>query len=63
MSFDPERPTGNEKSDPGRHCFKCGRSLGKMSEWKKMDTDAGPICYVCFNEAAGEAGEGSALRK
>ncbi len=33
-------------------CFKCGRDLGPLLEWKKMDTDAGPICYVCFNEAA-----------
>jgi len=40
-------------------CFKCGRDLGPLLEWKKMDTDVGPICYVCFNEAAAErrAGE------
>ena len=38
-----------------RHCFRCGRDLGPLGEWKKMDTEAGPICYVCFNEAA--AGE------
>jgi hypothetical protein len=40
-----------------RHCFRCGRDLGPLGEWKKMDTEAGPICYVCFNEAAaGERG-------
>ncbi|HQT93980.1 MAG TPA: hypothetical protein PK435_05050 [Thermoanaerobaculaceae bacterium] len=35
-----------------RHCFRCGRDLGPLFEWKKMDTEAGPICYVCFNETA-----------
>ncbi len=42
-------------SDPRpdeHHCFKCGRDLGPLLEWKKMDTERGPICYVCFNEAA-----------
>ena len=34
------------------HCFRCGRELGPRFEWKKMDTEDGPICYVCFNEAA-----------
>jgi hypothetical protein len=43
-----------EKKDD-RHCFKCGRDLGPLLEWKKMDTEAGPICYVCYNQAAGEA--------
>ncbi len=38
----------------GERCFKCGRDLGPLLEWKKMDTDAGPICYVCFNEAAAQ---------
>ncbi|MGD1149175.1 MAG: hypothetical protein ABR961_14635 [Thermoanaerobaculaceae bacterium] len=38
----------------GRHCFRCGCDLGPLLEWKKMDTDAGPICYVCFNETAAE---------
>ncbi len=37
-----------------RHCFKCGRDLGPLLERKKMDTEAGPICYVCYNEAAGD---------
>jgi hypothetical protein len=40
----------NEKPDPQR-CFCCGRDLGPLLEWLKMSTDAGPICYVCFNEA------------
>jgi hypothetical protein len=39
-----------EKPDPQR-CFVCGRDLGPLLEWQKMITDAGPICYVCFNEA------------
>ncbi len=42
-------------SDPRpdeHHCFKCGRDLGPLLEWKKMDTERGPICYVCFNETA-----------
>jgi len=43
-----------EEKDP-RRCFKCGRDLGPLLEWKKMDTDAGPICYVCFNEAASDS--------
>ncbi len=33
------------------HCFKCSRDLGPQLEWKKMDTQSGPICYVCFNQA------------
>jgi len=37
--------------DPSR-CFRCARDLGPQMEWKKMDTQAGPICYVCFNQAA-----------
>ena len=44
----------SEKEPDERHCFKCGRDLGPLLEWKKMDTDAGPICYVCYNEAAGD---------
>ncbi len=32
------------------HCFKCSRDLGPQLEWKKMDTQSGPICYVCFNQ-------------
>ena len=43
-----------EKRD-ARRCFKCGRDLGPLLEWKKMDTEAGPICYVCYNEAAGDS--------
>ena len=38
--------------DDQRCCFRCGRDLGPRFEWKKMDTEAGPICYVCFNDAA-----------
>ncbi len=37
-----------------RHCFRCGRDLGPLGEWKKMDTAAGPICYVCGNEVAAD---------
>jgi len=44
-----ERTTTDE-----RHCFKCGRDLGPLLEWKKMDTEAGPICYACYNEAAAD---------
>jgi len=44
-----ERP-----KDP-RHCFKCGRDLGPQLEWKKMDTESGPICYICFNDAASDS--------
>ena len=40
-----------------RHCFKCGRDLGPLFEWRKMDTQSGPICYPCFNEAAAERRE------
>ena len=43
----------DEKND-GRHCFKCARDLGPLLEWKKMDTERGPICYTCFNEAAAQ---------
>jgi hypothetical protein len=46
-------PMKVEKKDD-RHCFKCGRDLGPLLEWKKMDTEAGPICYVCYNQAADE---------
>ena len=44
-----------EKPKDLRRCFKCGRDLGPQLEWKKMDTEAGPICYVCFNDAASES--------
>jgi hypothetical protein len=47
------RGANNEPKDP-RRCFACGRELGPLLEWKKMDTEAGPICYVCFNEAASD---------
>lgn len=40
--------------DP-RRCFVCGRDLGPLLEWKKMDTEAGPICYVCYNQAASDS--------
>ena len=36
-----------------RHCFRCGRDLGPQLEWRKMVTESGPICYVCYNEAQG----------
>ncbi len=44
----------SEKRTDQRHCFKCGRDLGPLLERKKMDTEAGPICYVCYNEAAAD---------
>jgi hypothetical protein len=44
---------GEEERDD-RRCFRCGRDLGPLLERKKMDTDAGPICYVCFNETTAE---------
>jgi hypothetical protein len=47
----------DDESDP-RHCFVCGRDLGPLLEWKKMDTEQGPICYVCFNEAASDERRG-----
>jgi len=31
------------------YCFICGRDLGPQLEWMKMQTERGPICYVCFN--------------
>ncbi len=40
-------------TDP-RRCFRCGRDLGPLLERKKMDTESGPICFVCFNEAAAD---------
>jgi hypothetical protein len=46
--------TRDEREADGRRCFKCGRDLGPLLEWKKMDTSAGPICYVCYNEAAND---------
>jgi hypothetical protein len=39
------------RKDP-RRCFKCGRDLGPQLEWKKMETQSGPICYVCFNQTS-----------
>jgi hypothetical protein len=47
------READRKLHDP-RRCFACGRELGPLLEWKKMDTEAGPICYVCFNEAASD---------
>jgi hypothetical protein len=44
----------NRKLHDPRRCFVCGRDLGPLLEWKKMDTEAGPICYVCYNEAASD---------
>ena len=53
---DPRAANGTPK-DPGR-CFVCGRDLGPLLEWKKMDTEEGPICYVCFNAAASDERRG-----
>ncbi len=39
----------------GSRCFRCGRDLGPLLEWKKMDTASGPICYVCYNLAQNDA--------
>jgi hypothetical protein len=36
-------------------CFNCGRDLGPELEWMKMQTERGPICYVCFNEATSDS--------
>ncbi len=47
-----------EEAKDDRHCFRCGRDLGPLLEWKKMDTEAGPICYVCYNDAAGNSRRG-----
>ena len=44
-----------DKPEDPRQCFKCRRDLGPHLEWKKMDTEAGPICYVCFNREASTA--------
>jgi hypothetical protein len=49
---------GVEEGKDPRHCFRCGRDLGPLFEWKKMDTDAGPICYVCYNDAASDSRRG-----
>ena len=48
----------NEPEKDPRHCFRCGRDLGPLLEWKKMDTEAGPICYVCYNDAASNSRRG-----
>jgi hypothetical protein len=48
------RGANGGREDPHR-CFVCGRDLGPLLEWKKMDTEAGPICYVCYNEAANDS--------
>ena len=49
---------GVEEEKDLRHCFRCGRDLGPLFEWKKMDTEAGPICYVCYNDAASDSRRG-----
>ncbi len=35
-------------------CFKCGRDLGVKEEHKKMETEKGKICYVCYNKYKAE---------
>lgn len=35
-------------------CFRCQRFLGEEEEWKKMETEKGPICFVCYNEISAE---------
>jgi hypothetical protein len=35
-------------------CFKCGRDLGVKEEYKKMETEKGKICYVCYNKYKAE---------
>jgi hypothetical protein len=51
-----EQPAAKaHETGDGSHCFRCGRDLGPLLEWKKMDTASGPICYVCFNRAANDA--------
>ena len=35
--------------------WKCGRFLGAKDEWKKMTTEKGDICYVCYNKAKDSA--------
>jgi hypothetical protein len=54
--------TRDERESDGRRCFKCGRDLGPLLEWKKMDTSAGPICYLCYNQAANDEREREARR-
>ena len=39
------------------NCWKCERYLGVKDEWKKMKTEKGDICYVCYNEAKESADE------
>ncbi len=39
------------------NCWKCGRFLGVKDEWKKMETEKGDICYVCYNESKESAEE------
>jgi len=39
------------------NCWKCGRYLGVKDEWKKMNTEKGDICYVCYHEAKESAEE------
>ena len=39
------------------NCWKCGRYLGVKDEWKKMKTEKGDICYVCYHEAKESAEE------
>ncbi len=42
------------QEDAMKECFRCGRFLGEEEEWKKMDTEKGPICFVCYNEISAE---------
>ncbi len=39
------------------NCWKCGRFLGVKDEWRKMKTEKGDICYVCYHEAKESAEE------
>ncbi len=39
------------------NCWKCGRYLGVKDEWKKMKTEKGDICYVCYHKAKESAEE------
>ena len=47
-----------EQPRDDRHCFRCGRDLGPELEWRKMVTESGPLCYVCYNELQAEARDG-----
>jgi hypothetical protein len=51
MTIDKDdRPHPKEGQRDAYPCFRCGRDLGPHLEWKKMETEAGSICYVCYNE-------------